>query len=91
MLFGPADDFMPTADAALRGGAGVTGGTNTGTSAALAASGTARKQHGAGKSTGRKGFEPLLIQSMTHDRLQASLAASKVNIIECFLFLCVFW
>jgi hypothetical protein len=76
-MFG-RDDFMPGADTALRNSMGA---TNAGTSAAVKASeGSSGHKHGkGGKGSGRKGFEPLHIQTMTQDRLQAALAASKVR------------
>ena len=70
-----SDDFLPSSDAAARastpGGGAAPGHTTTGAHAST------RKAHA---STGRKGFEPLHIQSMTQDRLQAAVKESKVGL-----------
>ncbi len=83
-LFG-REEFLPGADTAQRNSMGA---TNAGTSAAVkASSGAAGHRHGKGnKGAGRKGFEPLHIQTMTQDRLQAALAASKVGVKLSVLF-----
>ena len=78
-LFGRTDDFMPTADATLRNS---TGATNAGTSAAVGASASGGRPHQhTNRGGGRKGFEPLPIQTMTQDRLQASLAETKARVL----------
>ena len=89
----PADDFMPGADyaarAALSSGVGAGAAVGTTTTGAMAATTNARKPNTTSSSS-RKGFEPLPIQSMTQDRLQAALRASKVRFCQrdIFLYMC---
>lgn len=84
LFFGTAGDgILPLADTtgAVREG-GAAGAAETVTNPATSVAVASRKPSGAGRasstSTGRKGFEPLPIHTMTQDRLQAALLASKV-------------
>lgn len=74
-LFAQAEETLPRSASDPSDMRAAAAGTNAATSAALAAK---KQENGKGKVSISKGFDPLPIQSMTQDRLQASLTDSKV-------------